>query len=97
MGMGVLGWVHLGKNLAGLFLSPAAIFLLSNILIASKKKTLSAFRFRVIPSLSLTSCGFKEKGSSETLASIPHCTFSSSRVKSPSFYCFQGIKLIFLS
>ena len=29
MGMGVLGWVHLGKNLAGLFLSPAAISLLS--------------------------------------------------------------------
>ena len=38
MGMGVLGWVHLGKNLAGLFLSPAAISLLSSILIASKKK-----------------------------------------------------------
>ena len=43
MGMGVLGWVHLGKNLAGLFLSPAAIFLLSNILIASKKKFCQRF------------------------------------------------------
>ena len=71
--------------------------LYSLVFLSRQKKILSAFRFRVIPSLSLTSCGFKEKGSSETLASIPHCIFSSSRVKSPSFYCFEGIKLIFLS
>ena len=43
MGMGVLEWVHLGKNLAGLFLSPAAISLLSSIRIASKKKFCQRF------------------------------------------------------
>ena len=49
MGMGVLGWVHLGKNLAGLFLSPAAISLLSNILIASKKKNFVSVSFQSYP------------------------------------------------
>ena len=50
MGMGVLGWVHLGKNLAGLFLSPAAISLLSSILIASKKNSVSvSFQSYPIP------------------------------------------------
>ena len=68
-----------------------------SILIALKTKKVCVSFFSYPISYSQTSCEFQVKRSSQTLASISHCIFYSSRVKNPSFYCFEGVKLILLS
>ena len=59
-----------------------------SILIATKKKK-SVFHFTYPISYFLINCEFQVKGSSETLASVPHCIFYSCRVKSPPCYSFE--------
>ena len=99
MGMGSLVWVHLKKEPGWYLLVTSCNFPILNVVFLSRykqKKVCVSFLSYPI-SYSQTSCEFQVQRSSQTLASISHCIFYSSRVKSPSFYCFEGVKLILLS